>query len=137
MSIVIENIFLIIKKDLYPGCQSPKLFLFSLYHFTFLEKGEKEECKVKKGLQSHCNIHEYTDASVALIISNYLHLNAVEGMFGYGHHEEVNKSSPQKKKKCTNWTKLFKTTISGLWKLSKGRQQNKKQLFLKNCQRFG
>lgn len=37
------------------------------------------------------------DASVALIISNYLHLNAAEGMFGYGHHEDVNKFSPQKK----------------------------------------
>lgn len=39
------------------------------------------------------------DANVALIISNYLQLNAVEGMSGYGYHEEVNKSSPQKKKK--------------------------------------
>lgn len=38
------------------------------------------------------------DANVALIISNYLQLNAVEGMSGYGYHEEVNKSSPQKKK---------------------------------------
>lgn len=74
------------------------------------------------------------DANVALIISNYLQLNAVEGMSGYGYHEEVNKSSPQKKKNiCTNWTKLFKTTISGLRKFGKGRQQNKKQLLLKNC----
>lgn len=59
---------------------------FSLFNipFYFPRKRGEGRLQVKEGAREHYMIQEYIGTSAALIYCNYLHLNAMEKISGYG-----------------------------------------------------
>lgn len=80
-------------------------------------------------------IPPFSESTLTLVLSKGLHKDKsqiFEAISRMAEWETQQISPPQKIKAVINQTKLPKTTILGLWKLTKGTQQIEKHLFKKN-----